>query len=744
MASSEFLGLDLRTNKMDRVINSARDCSNLHLNETNILEKRNNFNVIPIPKSNSADPNTWADKLPLGSNIIDHVQFNDEYILFVILNYSGAAADFSNHLYKFNSSTLEVEVIPFNNSGGVDFPNAGWGAVASVGFDGKVTSFEKNGCLYFQSSSNSDSTDQSSGTPLMGVYDGKIWSFAGVPQVFNFGSIPAIPPVKTSGGYISWIPFKVDNNGNFHYGNVAYSEENSDSATLNMTIPFAGSSPNEGFNDLNRNFVDAPMDSGGSVTLTAGTDPITNPNVFEYPCALFAGTIGQILYDVTPTGIIYRYEVTAFDGTTITLSNSEFLNSSTLKWEPTLVVDFLNTINSLSSVLMAVYSSKDFTAEYKFVVLSTGARPLATGADIAVDLSVIPNNNDYLPNFLEDFYDVNSINFNPPPGIQVREYGEAAILADSNNLYFSNLAIQGTVESFAAFDNFPVGEQEKGEIKSFFSNQNFIAVFRENDSYLISGNIFTGNFRVQNYRITGVGGTSPHGVIEVDGQCLVSTNRGPRIALENGDFAKVGDRIEPIFTENALQLALLSNTAEFILDAKRERIYLFYISTIPSESIVLVYDYRNKRWFKYDDILAFSGMSMTSFGEMTYILGANLYLEKQTSASSTEIAGYYYSNYSTMGEPSLKKRFKRIGIHNSTLAPGQISVNAKKDWSSQVFSSTTLNFDNNLPFDINRITSKLAYSFSFELVSPVGSFFKADGLYIDIEVEQYKEVDSAR
>lgn len=757
-----FRGLDLRSNILNLEGNTARDCSNVRLDERNRLVKIEEFSQITLPYESGGTPADWDDELPTGSSIIDIVEFNGKIILFVkVPAYVTSSKGFATALYEYDRDTDTVSVIPCNETN-KDFAEFGWGSYI-LAFDGKVTSFEKNGVLYFIGSSNSNDSSTSNGGkgPYLCMYDGLVWAGAGVIPGYTD---PFIDTTTATGDtyFYRKVPMYIDNQGNQIFGQ--YLTEKSDISSANVGT----------FNFVYPSQAENPLRFASTVSINMTTDSGTissslsgsgyNNLTVDTTTAEIGRHVFYVDRNALPNSVLYRFTIESYTSTTVDFKDPKKYNANTQQWEDagtfTINIDPATPSNPnyatyLTSYVELIYFSREFDTGYEFLeartgsivsyTLPSGSYPLYDYFDPTSPPSATPDWALFTVDF-DDFYG-DELKGNPPAAKQVREYADGCLLMDDDFLYHSDLSINGTVQNFTAFDFFKVGNREEGINKSFFSDETFIALHRERESYYISGNIFTGNYRVQSYRTSGVGGVSPTSVIEVDGQGLFMSNLGPNICLENLNLSDIGERIEPIFTNDALGLNPNLGSADSALDPQRELIYMFIESNNgTSDDFVIVFDYRNGEWFKYDGKSMRGGLlTLRENSTLFYSDGTDLFEEDAYQTYTSGVTGYWKQNFDTLGKASFQKRFKRLHFFLTTLNNGTFNLKTYKDWNtSTAYTDEDITPSASIPMDNKRLNPKLVYSNSFEILSEGTNILEVDGFEYSYEIEQDELKDDNR
>lgn len=718
--SNLFKGLDVRSNQLLRAGNTARDCSNVRLDGNNKLIKREEFTALTAG-------------IPAGETVIDIVKYdNDTLCVFVVVDTDSSTADY-NKLYTYTISSGTLTEIRNNNMNVVNDGSFGYIAEELRTFNSKVTHFFKNNVLYWIGSSRTDTTPNS-GLPIMMKFDGDTWSAAGVDYPFDDINVED-QGVLGSDFYIRKVPFTVDAQGNHIFGQWIV-----DRVTPSGSIVFVN---DIGYTDVTEfgSYSNASFRLDGDQTISESDLVVSarDINCIEGQYVILTD-LGSSPFNFVLTNLLYRFKIDSIAGTDITLSEPQIYNGST--WES--ISTFSITLSDyypIGNMMLAVYYSDTYDIGYVFGDISsiaefnsdTHADDIsfdttggAAGSNVFASPILLTTN-------FEDFYGT-EIKGNPPEGLQIVEYGDACILIDENTLYFSDLSINGTVENFTAFDNFEVGERERGLVTGLFANEIFIMVSREEECYLVVGNIFTGNFRIQTYRSTRVGGRSPASFVEIAGQCLFMSNRGPDMALENGSLRDLGDRIEPIFVDDIFSYGLDLSLADTIIDFKKEIAYMFVQGS--TTDVVFLYDYRNNEWFKYNNFNCRGGMAIVN-DKLYYSDGSDIYEEEASHTYTSGVEAFWDSNFDIVGNASLKKRFQRVALFLTEQVTGTINLKSYKDWeTATAITDEDITPTASEPIDMKRLNPSRAYSNSIRVFSSGTDVMKIDGFLYQLEEEQ--------
>ena len=181
--------------------------------------------------------------------------------------------------------------------------------------------------------------------------------------------------------------------------------------------------------------------------------------------------------------------------------------------------------------------------------------------------------------------------------LQIDSRTEVDVGSDQT-IYWSDLALGSSVETWVSDDFLPIGESRDGPVRGLYSEQNNLAVFKERQIYIVSGILATRQFRVSSLQTNGIGCISHRSIHEMQGGCVFISRRGFHLLMGNGQITELSDPIEPRFVDGKRDWAN-SLVAHSLLDEK------FYIRVSDE---IYVYDYYHKEWFLFKDIPAQAGI----------------------------------------------------------------------------------------------------------------------------------------
>jgi hypothetical protein len=266
-------------------------------------------------------------------------------------------------------------------------------------------------------------------------------------------------------------------------------------------------------------------------------------------------------------------------------------------------------------------------------------------------------------------------------------------------------------------------------IKGISPNNETFAIFLDFSYSLVSGDIASGNIRVDHVSHN-VGLESHHTLREVRGAVYYLSREGPRFLVSGqlpkplgpavNDVQENSSRVDPIFDQ-------IGVTGEKVFNTKRsfavhDNLGEKYILFIPAESttgldihnntnsIALAYDYTRDAWLKWDNVDFGAGaveferavwFQERRFASTPGNVVHNLYRFKEDNDAwdyedhASAITFEYKSQWEHMGEPSIFKKFLDLKLFSVEVIPNNIHL---ADWEAEVdfidgFTKATGQFD---------------------------------------------------
>jgi hypothetical protein len=782
-------GLDLRSNKLFRKEGTASDCRNVFLDENQNLVKRPDFALTTIPRGTDGETGEFRDKLPYDATILDIVRFKtyakEEKILVCAIIVEGMLNDTYNmKFYRWDSDANTVEFIDFLK---YTQSSSTWGTYVgytSAQHEGKLTFTMVANKLYMCGKRPAnialDESDKTAAAefelvPVM-VYDGEFVRDAGVVPGYNsplFESREDYPPSLLFYDMTRVLPITWDSQGLPVLGN--YLASSSFQPTQPADNPnYQELSWGKGFDaeEVVGRQVSARITSpvgtysnGATLNIAPDTGPggstsIHSGQVMYYAYNRVTINNGGVNADVVTD--LYRFKVSNVTSTTCDISEIHIASrDEDFVWTPS-DLDLGDPdpesigifANFMSSVVYAVYATKesfDFGFEYR-VMLTAGrdttffafARyPAVDNIYTQFDTATYSHPRVGVTKFFEDTYQEGTVKLPPPLAKSVTSYVRQLLVSDHEQFYFNDLSVGGGSEAFLPDENIPVGTIEDGAFTGVFASESVLAAFREKNSYYISGNIFTGNYTIQSYRVTKIGCTDPKSIVDYKGAGMFMSARGLYAAKQGAQIEEISDAIEPLFTRNDLGLDLDLTDVKGLVDFKKENIYFFCKSTSEPTGYVILFNYYFGEWFILEGVDGTHGFQLFD-DDLVYLSdGRDIYVEQSTNTGSL---GYYRSNFDTMGEPGLEKKFLQTLLYTmNTTQDFDINFKSYKNWNTEdTITDQTKSFSAGEVDVKSRLNNALAKSCAIEINSPEDSQLQVSGYEYEYSMKatQWKGDDS--
>jgi hypothetical protein len=451
-----------------------------------------------------------------------------------------------------------------------------------------------------------------------------------------------------------------------------------------------------------------------------------------------------------PTRIVtnwkfYKFKVEDVDYVTneVTLGEFQLYNDETGFFEDSATLELEDGVGLnapfCGTYINAIYGSVDYNFGYKLRGYSIMGSNLDTPFNdtLRVLSPTAPINASavfqifpellFITENLEDMLDESTIKLPPPKSKHFINYLGAIVMCDKDFVYFSDFSVGGNIETFTAFDNLPVGSSEYGPITGVFANETFLAVFRERETYYITGNLFTLNYRIQSYKSTRIGCSSPESIIPFKGSGIFVSEKGVFVCAQGGRIDEISDIIEPLFTDDILGLELDMFDAKTIIDFKKEIVVIDFSSKLDdSTSYQVVYSYYHDEWFIYEDIKSrgcfefIDDKLYTSDGEFIYKEGTESILAD----------AYYRSNFDSVKIPSLMKKFLKVWVSTIGIKDGfSVNIKSYKNWDTVNAITDEVKDGDGETLDVvqNLTGGSMSRSVAIELYSSTGNIMIFDG-----------------
>jgi len=270
---------------------------------------------------------------------------------------------------------------------------------------------------------------------------------------------------------------------------------------------------------------------------------------------------------------------------------------------------------------------------------------------------------------LEDIYDDTVVKGIPPKFKFITMYANQMIgvapkdtdLADT--VYWSDLGIGSSIETFAPFDCQTIGKSSEGDGQGVFANVDHIVVFKKRDIYYLYGTLYGRQYRIVKSTTEGVGCVSHKTITPLQGGCTFLSDRGL--------YHTTGQ--QPVGLSAPIEPNLRSLTKEssmVSIDYLDDRLFMIF------NEETYEYNCDFKEWFKNN---LMNGNSLLCINENKYLIKQDGFY-KQEEGFSHE--AYYRHSWITAEAPVLKKKFNSLAISSSDNKEFTVSLSTFSNWKS--------------------------------------------------------------
>jgi len=381
---------------------------------------------------------------------------------------------------------------------------------------------------------------------------------------------------------------------------------------------------------------------------------------------------------------------------------------------------------------------------------------------------------------LNDNYDVTSApvsandnyEFGDIPLTSMTVYNGALLVSSDIVIWYTSPKKPIWFEMFNTKSFINIGSKEYGRITSICGTNEFLFVSRERKNYYITGNLSTGNYRVQNVTETETGAWGNTSTISIKDSVIFLNAKGIYQTVEGGRTSLVSDTCPKNFsTFDAMNVnedvvfkvdgfhsnPLSGNTSDnSICVAYDEYRDILAFMQKSDGNPCLILSTKTKDFYEWNGMLNSAGMKANciAFIYSNYYLGgftpatstANNFVESKGSglAYITNYPVKLYTTWLTGGEPSLEKillQLKIFGRIDSDASLYSIDVCHYKDWdlstkitNSQYFpQNTSLSLNNQIQYSHKkRLNSDKVLSASVGIeVSKASISFEIESLEVE-------------
>lgn len=760
-----FKGLDLRTNRLYRSEGTASDCRNVYLDGSGNLLKRWDVATNVIPRGTEFETGEFLDKLNFNAEIVDIMPFREDYIVLVVRSpYIGSMdIPFRNQFYRWYPSTNTVSFIPLSCEMAYQADIGYVTALPELNVNGKFQHTNKENCLFFcgsgpiVGSGYVDETGEKYRLSPMFVFDGVSIARAGVPAFLSDTTEDVGNKTAANHDYVRIVPFKWDDTGRWIFGSYSTHLSTYNSPSRQDLVISEGAVNYEYTRMYSSYFYATSVHDATSgqvtynadITINEGTGISVGQRVMVVKTALIQFPFGTPTNGETQFNI-YRGVVADVDtiNNRITLNTLEKYNHVTAIWD--VVTSFPSITNTFfSNLLYAAYKSDDFAFGFDLVglfalgrtTLGTVNHTLSYWTDKGTS-TLLAFGHQGEPAFIqdnfEDMYDEVTVKLPLPRVTGFSELGTTFLMVDQDYLYYTDLSLGGSIENVEPLDNFSrIGSTNFGAIRGIFSNENFAAVYRDHETYYISGNILTGQYRVQSSESLDIGLSDPKSILKVSGSGISMSYRGVYSVSQGGSSEELSDSIEPLFTEDALGFTLDLTQCKGQINAKEE--YLYFLTSTSDGWKILAYSTYHGEWTIFEGIDGSGGFVV--WKSLSYISdGTNVFSQTTTNENSF---AYYQSNFETLGEPSLLKKFLQVVLFGTRMTdPYTVGIEAYNNWDSDTpTTSENETIGGGKRLVTRRLNPTRTYSTAIRIVSQEGNGLILDGYEYEYQADTTRAIN---
>lgn len=325
----------------------------------------------------------------------------------------------------------------------------------------------------------------------------------------------------------------------------------------------------------------------------------------------------------------------------------------------------------------------------------------------------------------------------------------------SNIVWYSDTSTGGSLEMTSGSSRLRLGVASDGDIVACAGNENFLVVSRQLKNYYITGELVTGNIRIQEITEINVGAWQNNCLISVKDSIILINSLGVyQVALGgrgihlSAQIPKNFSRYDGYQTDVEDVVFKIQGTSGYpgisgqdggidvAYDSYRE--LLIFIPRYSTDNCALVFYARTGEFYEWHGMSSGKTKGVVAvngrfyLGRRTGALNTSTILKEQTDSKSTSYATAYpiklYSTWLTAGEPSLEKKLLQIKLFGNFT--NGVNVVHYKDWNitnkitNAFYIPTAFQQLVGLYSNKKRLTSDslLAASVGFEVTSTGGSF----------------------
>lgn len=347
------------------------------------------------------------------------------------------------------------------------------------------------------------------------------------------------------------------------------------------------------------------------------------------------------------------------------------------------------SINDLNSALLDIDS--DFLGGYPSGVTATILRTkavengggsvyfvVATGVALDTPFNDLTPDANLVDNFVLPPFELNAVT----NAKYVEIFRNSLVLTgfpnDPDKVLYEDIEF---TEGFSESNSFLTQSRQGGENSGIKATDNHLFVFKEDSIHLVTGDLNTSQFQVDKISDEGIGCVSNASLVESLGRIWFMSKEGIYSIATDGIKEESGD-LEAIFekeftTEDLRRCVGFNNTLDDKLWFNISLDTFDQNNSNQNLNKTYCYNIKLKKWFIWDTLDFSGGISIKDrdiwmLGQFSYG-GANTkaytrisrtFTELDYSDRSVPIRFEYKSNWETLGEPSVFKKFVRMKIYS--------------------------------------------------------------------------------
>lgn len=383
-------------------------------------------------------------------------------------------------------------------------------------------------------------------------FDGLQGMVAGLPGVY----IGASNLSDTGDEWVTVVPFRLGFDGEPVAGSFLKFRVNKSGSNITLSTGISATavtSTSTGYQEGESSGYDLSFYDTRYIVKNAPASEVS-PGVWEIPSSSFFCEVGDYVFHDAGNNVLRAFKVLEISaGNWVRIKTDLYREYSfgTNRWS-TQAGSFVDgDFQYFTSIYNLVYTSPT-DSNYTFREALPMLRFASGTINSVIDTSVSADN--YLnltSEILSDWYDVTSVKTQFPTSIYAwSNYQDLLIGCDLNVLYFSDTTLGGCTEMTNGFANVIIPGEEYGFITGVCGAEDFIIICRERMSYVLTGNLATGNIRIKECGPERIGAYSPRSMVNAAGGVFITTVKGVYFINSAGTMTKISKGVSGLFQDS--------------------------------------------------------------------------------------------------------------------------------------------------------------------------------------------------